>query len=182
MLQPNFHPFPELLTKRLLLRRLKSEDVHDIFFLRSDQNILKFLSKEPVADIKEAQDFISLINSNIDNNIAIMWAITLKGNPGKVIGTICFWQIQKEHFRAEIGYVLNPGYWRKGIMKEAILKILDYGFSILRLHSVEARLNPDNIASASVLESTGFIREAYYKEDFYFRGKFESTAVYSRLQ
>lgn len=182
MLQPNFDLFPELLTERLLLRRLKMEDAHEIFFLRSDPAVMKYLSKEPVANLKEAEDFIARINNDIVKNDAIMWAITLKDIPVKVIGTICFWRIQKEHFRAELGYVLDPGYWRKGIMKEAILKTLDYGFSTLGLHSVEARLNAENIASASVLESTGFFREAFYKEDFYFRGKFENTAVYSRLQ
>ena len=111
-----------------------------------------------------------------------MWAITLKENPSKAIGSICFWRMLKEHYRAEIGYALDPAYWRKGIMKETILKTLDYGFSTLGLHSIEARINPHNIASASVLESTGFVREAYFKEDFFRRGAFEDTAVYSRLQ
>jgi ribosomal-protein-alanine N-acetyltransferase len=110
-----------------------------------------------------------------------MWAITLKDDPAKTIGTICFWRMVKEHYRAELGYVLDPKYWRMGIMKESILKVLDFGFSKIGLHSVEARINPDNIASASVLESTGFIREAYFKEDFFRRGKFEDTAVFSRL-
>ena len=182
MLKPNFNPFPELSTDRLLLRRLTMEDAPEIYFLRSDQTILQFLSKEPAANMKEAEDFITKINKDIDNNDAIMWAITLKENPVKVIGSICFWRMLKEHYRAEIGYVLDPAYWRKGIMKEAILKTVDYGFSTLGLHSVEARINPDNIASASVLESTGFVREAYFKEDFYHRGKFEDTAVYSKLQ
>ena len=182
MLQPNFDPFPELSTERLLLRRIVMEDAPEIFFLRSDQTILQFLSKEPAANIKEAEDFINRINKDIDNNDGIMWAITLKENPSKAIGSICFWQMLKEHHRAEIGYVLDPGFWRKGIMKETILKTLDYGLSTLGLHSVEARINPHNIASASLLESTGFVREAYFKEDYFHRGKYEDTAVYSRLQ
>jgi len=165
-----------------MLRRLTPEDAEQVFFLRSDQNIMQFLSKEPAASIKEAEDFITRINNGIDNNEAIMWAIVLKENPSKTIGTICFWRILKEHCRAELGYVLNPEYWRKGIMKEAIYKTLDYGFSTMRLHSVEARINPDNIASAAVLEATGFVREAYFKEDFFHRGKFEDTAVYSRMK
>jgi ribosomal-protein-alanine N-acetyltransferase len=132
--------------------------------------------------MKEAEEFITIINNNIDNNESIMWAITLKEDVAKVIGSICFWRIQKEHFRAEIGYVLDPAYWRKGIMKESILKVIEYGFSKIGLHSIEARINPDNIASASVLEATGFTREAYFKEDFLRRGKFEDTAVYSKLQ
>ena len=132
--------------------------------------------------MKEAEDFIIRINNNIDNNEAIMWAIVFKEEPAKVIGTICYWRILNEHYRAELGYVLDPAFWRKGIMKETIIKILDYGFSVLGLHSVEARINPDNIASASVLKSTGFVREAYFKEDFFRRGRFEDTAVYSRLK
>jgi [ribosomal protein S5]-alanine N-acetyltransferase len=182
MLQPNFTPFPELSSDRLLLRRLTMEDAPDIFFLRSDATILQYLSKEPAANIKEAEDFITRITNDIDNNDGIMWAITLKENPAKVIGSICFWRMLKEHYRAEIGYVLDPAFWRKGIMKETILKTLDYGFSTLGLHSVEARINPHNNASASVLEATGFVREAYFKEDFFHRGKFEDTAVYSQLK
>jgi ribosomal-protein-alanine N-acetyltransferase len=182
MLEPNFDPFPELTTGRILLRRLTMEDAPEVFFLRSDPTILQFLSKEPAANIKEAEDFITLINTNIDNNESILWAIVLKESPEKTIGTICLWRLQKEHYRAELGYVLNPEYWNKGIMKESILCTLDYGFATLGLHSAEARINPDNIASASVLESTGFVREAYFKEDFFHRGKFGDTAVYSRLQ
>jgi len=182
MLDPNFSPFPELTTSRLLLRQLRMEDAPEVFFLRSNQSILQFLNKEPVANMKEAEDFITRINNDIDTNNAIMWAIVLKENPAYVIGSICFWRILKEHYRAELGYVLNPAYWRKGIMKEAIFKTLEYGFSTMGLHSVEARINPDNIASVSVLESSGFVREAYFKEDFFYHGKFEDTAVYSRLQ
>src|SRR4029077_18075415 len=125
-------------TERLLLRRIKMEDAPEIFFLRSDQSILQFLSKEPAANIKEAEEFITRINNDIDNNDAIMWAIALKENPSKAIGSICFWRMLKEHYRAEIGYVLDPGYWRKGIMKETMLKILEYGFSTMGLHSAEA--------------------------------------------
>lgn len=182
MLEPNFAPFPELTTGRLLLRQLTMEDAPEIFFLRSNETILQFLSKEPAANMKEAEDFITRINNDIDNNEAILWAIVLKEYPKKTIGTICFWRMLKEHYRAELGYVLNPEYWNKGIMKESILRTLDYGFTALGLHSVEARINPDNMASASVLESTGFAREAYFKEDFCRRGQFEDTAVYSRLQ
>ena len=67
-------------------------------------------------------------------------------------------------------------------MKEAINAVVDYGFSILGLHSMEAQLNPENIASSAVLESTGFIKEGQLKENFYFNGKFGDTAIYSKLK
>ncbi len=158
------------------------DDVEEIYFLRSDKTVLQFLDKEPAATFQEAGDFIKRITKDLDDNNGIMWGIALQEDPGKLIGSICYWRIQKEHYRAEIGYALQPAWWRKGIMKEAILEVLSYGFSTLQLHSIEARINPANIASAGILESTGFVCEANFKEDFYFRGKFGDTAVYSRLQ
>jgi [ribosomal protein S5]-alanine N-acetyltransferase len=181
MLQLNFSPFPELKTERLLLRKLTMDDAADILFLRSDETVLQFISKEPAASIKEAEAFIKWITDDMDANELIMWGITLKDDPGKVIGSICYWRILKQHYRAEIGYLLHPQYWKKGLMKEAMLKVIEYGFGIMQLHSIEARISPQNIASAAILSATGFVREGYLKEEYFFRGKFFDTAVYSRL-
>ena len=181
MLQTAFHPFPELKTDRLLLRRITMDDAAAVLFLRSDKDVMRFIDREPAKSLKDAEDFIKRINKDIDDNVVIQWAITLMDNPGKLIGTICLWQFQQEHYRAETGYVLMPDQWRKGIMKEALLKVLDYGFKTLGLHSIEAQISPGNSASAALLESTGFTREGYFKEDFYFRGNFLDTAVYSKL-
>ena len=67
-------------------------------------------------------------------------------------------------------------------MKEAINCIVEYGFTVLKLHSIEALLNPDNIASSSVLEKTGFVKEGHLKGNFYFKGEFGDTLIYSRLK
>ncbi len=182
MLQPNFTPFPELSTERLLLRRITVKDAPELLFLRSDPAVLQFLSKKPATSIKEIEDFIGQIDLNIESNEGVLWGIALKEEPSKIIGTICYWHIVKENYRAEIGYALVPVWWRKGIMKETILKVLEYGFSTMGLHSVEARLNSANTGSSGVLESTGFVKEGCFKEDFFYAGKFEDTLVYSRLQ
>ncbi len=125
MLQPNFTPFPELRTERLFLRRMNTEDIPASFFLRSDETVLRFIGKEPATTLKEAEEFIQRINAAVDANENIMWAIALQDEPSKTIGTICYWRLQPENYRAEIGYALHPLYWKKGIMKEAILKVLD---------------------------------------------------------
>jgi ribosomal-protein-alanine N-acetyltransferase len=51
----------------------------------------------------------------------------------------------------------------------------------MKLHSIEAHINPANTASATLLGKTGFTREAYFKEDFFFKGEFINTAIYSLL-
>jgi ribosomal-protein-alanine N-acetyltransferase len=182
MLLLNFTPFPELKTPRLLLRKLEKTDANEIFFLRSNENVLRYLGKEPAKTIAEAEEFISKINKAVDENESILWGITFLNDPSVVIGTICLWNFQKENYRSEIGYILHPNHWRKGIMKEAINSVVDYGFSVLGLHSIEALLSSENITSSSVLESTGFVKEAHLKESFYFNGEFSDTAIYSRLK
>ena len=66
-------------------------------------------------------------------------------------------------------------------MQEPITVVLEYGFNVMKLHSVEALVNPNNIASIRLLEKNGFIREAYFKENYFYNGRFLDTAVYSLL-
>lgn len=173
-------PFPELLTERLKLRRVTIADAKEIFFLRSDKSVLQFLDKAPAKSIDEAIEFIKLLNEMEDKEESITWAITLNNNP-QLIGTICYWRIEKEHYRAEIGYVLHPTYHGKGIMQEAMFPILDYGFKVIKLHSIEANVNPSNISSIKLLARNNFKREGYFKENYYFNGKFYDSAIYSLL-
>jgi ribosomal-protein-alanine N-acetyltransferase len=181
MLQLNFTPFPELKTERLLLRKLEKNDANEIFFLRSNEDVLRYLGKEPAKTIAEAEEFINKINKGVDENESILWGIALLKDPPVIIGTICLWNFKKENYRGEIGYILHPSHWRKGIMKEAINCVIDYGFNVLGIHSIEALLSPGNIASSAVLESSGFVKEAHLKESFYFKGEFGDTLIYSIL-
>jgi ribosomal-protein-alanine N-acetyltransferase len=181
MLELNFSPFPEIKTKRLLLRRMTNADAPELLFLRSDDRVMHFIGREKTKTLEEAETFIEKINASVDANEAIMWGIALQDDPGTMIGTICYWNILKDHYRAEVGYMLHPGHWNKGIMKEAVQAVIDYGFTQMQLHSIEGHINPVNIVSGIVLEKCGFTRDAYFKENFYFRGKFFDSAVYSLL-
>src|SRR3990172_4653322 len=110
MLNINFNPFPVIAIDRLLLRKIKKSDVNEIFFLRSDERVMKYIDKAPAKTIDDAYEFIQKITGLEKNNETVTWAITIKGDD-ELIGTICFWNIQKEHYRAEVGYVLHPDFW-----------------------------------------------------------------------
>ena len=182
MLQVNFAPFPEIRTERLYLRRLNEQDLPEILVLRSDKDVMKYIDKERAKDLKDAEKFLKMINESLDTGNGILWGIELKDKPGSIIGNICYWRLLKEHYRAEVGYVLLPEFWKKGIMKEALSEVIIFGHNTMNLHSIEARINPRNKASASLLISTGFKKEAYFKEDYFFNGEFGDTEVYSRLK
>lgn len=152
----SFTPFPILATERLILRQLEIQDEHEIFFLRSDERVNKYLVAPKPRTVEEAREFINKINTGIINNEWAYWGITLK-DENKLIGTICFWHISIEENKAEIGYVLHPDLQGKGIMQEAFVKVIGYGFEKMKLGSAEAVLNPDNSRSIALLKRNGFI-------------------------
>ncbi len=128
----------------------------------------------------DAMELIEKIIDAVKNNQGITWAIAFK-DASALIGTIGFWTIDKENHRAEICYTLNPQQHRQGIMQEAIVAVLEYGFQTMRLHSVEANVNPANEASQKLLAKHRFVQEAFFKENYYFNGKFLDSAIYSLL-
>lgn len=181
MLELNFEPFPEITTARLLLRKIVPADAEAIFILRSNEKVMQYIDKEPLKKIEEANLLVEKITGCLHSNDAITWGICLPQNNKQLIGTIGFWRIIKENHRAEIGYMLHADHWRKGLMEEAVKAVIQFGFTNMQLHSIEAHINPANAGSAGLLEKLGFAREAYFKEDYYFRGQFLDTAIYSLL-
>ncbi len=180
MLNLNFSSFPNLETERLILRHIAKEDVNEIFELRSDKQTMKYIPR-PLATTKEdALGHIAMIDAKIENNEGINWAITLKNSP-KLIGIIGHYRIKPEYYRAEIGYMLLPQYHGKGIMTEAIKEVVSFGFKVMKLHSIEAIIDPKNFVSEKVLLKNDFVKEAHLKENKCFEGRFLDTVIYSIL-
>lgn len=164
----NFTSFPQLMTERLLLRRLSEADAHDILMIRSNEQVNQFLDRPACIDLEAAKNFIAKIEKGIANNESLYWVITLKGND-KLIGTICLWNFEADKMQAEIGFELHPDFQGKGIMQEAISKVIDYGFSELKLSVITGLTNPANLPSIKVLERNNFLWDENYtwvnKED-----------------
>jgi [ribosomal protein S5]-alanine N-acetyltransferase len=180
MLTPDFHPFPLLITKRLCLRKIGPEDELPLFELRSSSTVMKYIDRPLVRTRADAVQLIEMMVGLIDSNEGLSWAITRKEDPG-MIGTVHLWKISRENHRAEIGYLLHPAHQGKGIMHETLEAVINHGFAEIGLHSIEANVNPGNIASIGLLERCGFTGEAYFKENYFFNGKFLDSAVYTLL-
>lgn len=181
MLDINLHPFPVLNTERLQLRKIEASDAEAIYRLRSDERVMRYLDRPLAQSVKDAEDLVGRIEASLKNNEGITWAIAVKGNTTQLIGTIGFWRIDKENHRGEIGYLLNPGSQGKGLMSEAMKGVLAFGFNTLHLHSVEANVNPLNKDSIKLLEKNNFIREAWFRENYYYNGRFLDSLIYSLL-
>lgn len=181
MLEFNFVPYPVMQTERLELTRPFVGEADDFFEMRSDPRVMKFIPRPIAETVEDAVKLIQGMDEVVQKKEGISWSIKMKGNP-KVIGHIGFYRTQHAHYRSELGYMCHPDYWGKGIISEAVRAALEYGFHKMNLHSIEAVIDPVNIKSGAVLERNHFIKEAHFRENFYWNGKFSDTAIYSLLR
>lgn len=179
MLKPNFLPFPERSTERLLLRKFTLADAAAVMHLRSNPDVMKYINRPLTLTVADAEAWITIVLENLQKSDGINWCICLKEEPSVHVGNIGLWRLEKENYRAEIGYMLEPYLHGQGIMHEAVREVMNYGFRDMKLHSVEGCIDPRNIASGKVLEKAGFVQEAYFKENYFVRDHFADTAVYS---
>lgn len=181
MLTPNFSPFPPLTTQRLLLRELLPSDAPAVQHLRGNKDVMTYINRPLTLTLQDAEAWVNLVRDNVANNDGITWCICLKEAPSEHVGNIAIWRIEKENYRGEVGYMIEPAHQGKGLMYEALQAVIHYGFATLQLHSLEGRIDPRNKASAAVLSKSGFVQEAYFKENYALRDGFADTAVYSLL-
>ena len=149
-------------TDRLILRTWKITDLDDFFEYASVEGVGEKAGWE---HHKSKDKSLEILKMFIEEKK--VFAIVLKENQ-KVIGSIGIEELSEELDKdldnlvgRELGYVLNKDYWNKGIMKEAISKVVDYCFNTLKLNFLMASYFNHNIASKKVLENLNF---KFYKD------------------
>lgn len=180
MIQFNFNPFPVLSTPRLVLRRPTTADADELFIIRSNKTSMRYVPRPLAKEKKDVLEIIERINTNIDNNIGINWVIESKESK-QFIGLIGYHKIEPENHRAEVGYMIQQQHEGNGYSTEALKEVVKYGFNDMKLHSIEAVIDPENSASEKILQKCGFIKEAHFKENGFWDGKYLDSVVYSLL-
>ena len=149
-------------TDRLILRTWELKDLDDFFEYASVEGVGEKAGWE---HHKSKDKSLEILKMFIEEKK--VFAIVLKENQ-KVIGSIGIEELSEELDKdldnllgRELGYVLNKDYWNKGIMKEAVSKVVDYCFNTLKLNFMMASYFNYNIASKRVLENLNF---KFYKD------------------
>jgi [ribosomal protein S5]-alanine N-acetyltransferase len=176
-----FIDFPVLETERLTLREFKLDDTSDFFAIRSNPKVMQYMDSFPHQSQNESKEMIIQMLDSFHDKTGINWAIELS-EKRKVIGYIGLWRIIYENARVELGYSLHPDFWGKGYMKEAISEVLRFGFGEMHVHSIEASVNTGNRASIGLLKKLGFIKEAHFRENYYFNGEFVDSFIYCMIE
>lgn len=176
-----FTKMPRLYTPRLTLRPMHTSDAYDMYEYASREDLTEYLLWSPHPSVSYTRDYLAYIESRYAVGEFYDWAITLTDS-GKMIGTVGFTKIDCPHDRAEIGYVLNPEYHHMGIGTEAARRIVEYGFSKLGLHRIEARFMEGNNASLHVMEKLGMTFEGYQRDSMLVKGIYRTIGVCAILK
>jgi ribosomal-protein-alanine N-acetyltransferase len=101
----------------------------------------------------------------------------------RIIGVANLSQIVRGAFQsAVIGYSLDREMVGRGLMGEALQRILSYAFDDMRLHRVMAAYRPENKRSAAVLERLGFEKEGFARDYLFIDGAWRDHVLTSMIR
>ncbi len=173
-----FEEFPVMETRRLTLRSIALTDAESIFGMRSNAAVNRFIARDSMFSSDSAVTLVKKTTEAFDNQLDIGWAGVLR-NQNSIIGTCGFNSIDYPNLRAEIGGEMAANYWGKHLALEATNAIVQFGFDQLKLHSIEAKVNPNNRGAIFLLKQLGFEQEALFKDRIYFNKAYQDMAVYT---
>ena len=97
-----------------------------------------------------------------------------------LIGT-CFLDRRGER-EFELGYYLRRDHWNRGLATEAVGATIQFAFRELEAHRIYARVDPENPASARVLEHLDFRLEGHFHRDHFIKGAWRDSLIYALLE
>ena len=176
-----FSNMPTLYTERLSLRPMHPIDAEDMFDYARRPEVTKYLLWREHEDIYFTRDYLNYINRRYALGDFYDWAI-IEHESRKMIGTCGFTRIDPSNNSAEIGYVLNPDFHRRGFGSEAVKRVLKFGFEELSLNRIEARFMQGNEASLALMKGVGMTFEGYMRDLIFVKGSYRTVGISSILR
>ncbi len=152
---------------KLYLRYPNKRDLFELTTLNLASKELHRGLVSPPTDEKSFAEYLKRNDSDANECLLICEIET-----GKICGAINLSQIFRGGFQnAYLGYYVGAGFAGKGLMTEAISLILKFAFKDLKLHRIEANVQPENLASIAVLRKNNFTKEGFSRKYLKIGGK-----------
>ncbi|HTA66211.1 MAG TPA: GNAT family N-acetyltransferase [Xanthomonadaceae bacterium] len=172
---------PLLRGERVNLRAPRDGDQAALFALFSSPEVVRYWSTPAWKELAQADAWLARQARSVSAGSGLTWAIA-RGDDDALIGTVSLHAFAPEQGRAEIGYVLHPAHWGRGLASEAVRLALRHAFAGLGLRRIEADTDPRNTGSCALLEALGFVREGVLRERWLVDGEVSDTALFGLLK
>lgn len=170
-----------LTTDRLRLRALRHGDVPALVAIYSDASVMRYWSTPAWSSEDDAHAMLEEDLAAMASGEYVQLGVE-RPDDGALVGTCTLFDFNWQCRRGEVGYALGASYWGNGYMHEALVALLNYGFSALDLNRVEADVDPRNTPSAKTVERLGFVREGLLRERWIVDGEVSDTAFYGLIR
>jgi RimJ/RimL family protein N-acetyltransferase len=169
----------ETYTPRLYLRAFRRADHAAVHAYASDPLVCRYMDWGPntIEDTTAFLDAVLYRKARGEFPLAIV-----ERADRELIGAVELRVTSTSSRRGEMGYVLARARWGQGYATEAAAAVLAFGFERLGLHKVSATCDPENVASARVLEKVGLTREGYLREHLLVRGEWRDRLLFGALE
>jgi RimJ/RimL family protein N-acetyltransferase len=148
-------------TERLLLRDARKEDLLPLHEIFSDPRAMRYWDRPAHEDIEPTRRFLETF-MNSDRSMREEYILE---HEGVCVGKAGCWH------KPEIGYILHPRLWGKGLMYEALSVLIPRIFERFPEEPVlTAEVDPRNTGSAALLRKLGFEQTDYKTKNFNYGG------------
>jgi ribosomal-protein-alanine N-acetyltransferase len=175
------HEQTPLMTVRLVLRPLRSDDASDVFHYAHDPEVTRYTTWDAHRTVEDSRRFIEQTIAAYQRGENAELAMELKEDK-KVIGTCGLVSVSAEHCRGELAFAMAKEHWGKHFMGEALKAVLTFAYGPMQLNRIWARVDPDNMNTIRLLRSAGWQFEGTLRQDMKVRGMFRDVKLYSLLQ
>ena len=173
------NPFPCLRSARLRLREITPRDTDAWFALQSNAELMRWYGADPMHSRAQMEKLIADSAVWRTAGVAIRWGIELDG---QFIGSCGFARWNKAWHNCILGYEIDPSYQCRGLMREALACIIEYGFNEMQLHRIHAEIHRDNLASLHLIQRLGFQFEGVHREMGFWQQRWHDLDYYSLLE
>lgn len=143
--------------ERVRLRHPVREDAEAFLTMVRESRRLHRPWVHPPGDLQAFQAYVDRASSERFRGLLI-----LHRHDGGIVGVANLSEIVHGVFRcAYLGYYANARYAGRGLMQEGIALVLRYAFRSLKLHRIEANVQPENSRSLALVRRLGFQKEGY---------------------
>ncbi len=127
-----------------------------------------------------AADAEGFLRAMMHSPTAMLWILDNPDEPGTFGGTLEVRLVDRSAYCVELGYTTAPHLRGRGLMSAVVAAVTEFLFDY-RVHRVQLKANPVNVASCRVAERAGFTREGTLRDAELLHGRFNDLAIYSRV-
>ena len=170
---------PTLTGSLVELRELHVTDAPALFAALTSEEVARFISPPP-SSIEGFERFIQWTHRQRAAGQFVCFAIVPRGGD-RAVGLFQIRALQPGFEAAEWGFALASDDWGTGVFVDGAQLALDFGFSAIGVHRMEARAAVQNGRGNGALRKLGAVQEGILRRSFLRRGEYLDQALWTIL-